>query len=154
MELDPMGVATPSTTSARSTAVASEAPATEPLSVAARTAGLGFLGTAAILAGAVMGGQSFETHLAGAWFFGMPGGLFGSFGTANSLPTVASLALVFGGLILLTRVWMGFLRYLRDNPGFPVKRVVFVVSSGRCRFSSLPRCSAGTSTPTPPRAKW
>jgi alpha-1,6-mannosyltransferase len=93
---------------------------------AARTACLGFVGTAAILIGAVMGGQSFETHLAGAWYFGMPGGLFGSFGTGDSLPPVASLALVFGGLILLTRVWLGFLRHLRDHPGFPVRRVVLV----------------------------
>ena len=93
----------------------------------ARTALLGLVGTSAILVGAVLGGQSFETHLAGAWFFGMPGGPFGSFGTSNSLPTMASLALVFGGLILVTRVWLGFLRSLRDNPGFPVKRVVLVV---------------------------
>jgi len=42
-----------------------------------------------------MGGQSFDTHLAGAWFFGMPGGLFGSFGTDQALPPVVSLALVF-----------------------------------------------------------
>ena len=44
----------------------------------ARTALLGFFGSAAIVTGAVMGGQSFDTHLPGAWYFGMPGGLFGS----------------------------------------------------------------------------
>ncbi len=94
----------------------------------ARTAILGSVGTAAIVVGAVLGGQSFETHLSGAWFFGMPGGLFGSVGTNETLPPVAALALVFGGLILLTRVWIGFLRYLRRNEGFPVKRVVLVVT--------------------------
>jgi alpha-1,6-mannosyltransferase len=94
----------------------------------ARTAFLGFVGTAAIVVGAVFGGPSFETHLSGAWFFGMPGGLFGSVGTSEVLPPIASLALVFGGLILLTRVWLGFLRYLKDNKGFPVKRVVLVVA--------------------------
>jgi hypothetical protein len=126
MELDPPGATTTTpTTSDRSSPGAATAQQGARLSVA-RTACLGFVGTAAILVGAVMGGQSFETHLAGAWYFGMPGGLFGSFGTNNSLPPIASLALVFGGLILLTRVWLGFLRYLRDNPGFPVKRVVFV----------------------------
>ena len=40
---------------------------------------------------------------------------------------MASLALVFGGLILLTRVWLGLLRHLNRHPGFPVKRVVLVV---------------------------
>ena len=92
-----------------------------------RTALLGFVGTAAVVVGSLMGGQSFETHLPGAWFFGMPGGPFGGIGTNASLPTISSLALVFGGLILLTRVWMGLLRYLREHEGFPVRRVVLVV---------------------------
>ncbi len=92
-----------------------------------RTALLGALGTAAIVVGALLGGQSFETHLPGAWFFGMPGGPLGWLGTSDTLPPVASLALVFGGLILLTRVWLGFLRYLKANQGFPVRRVVLVV---------------------------
>jgi alpha-1,6-mannosyltransferase len=93
-----------------------------------RTALLGLVGSSAIVVGAVFGGPSFETHLAGAWFFGMPGGPFGSFGSGDSLPTVVSLALVFGGLILLSRVWFGFLRHLNENRGFPVKRVVLVVA--------------------------
>src|SRR5271155_2916215 len=86
-----------------------------------RTALLGLAGSAAIATGAVLGGQSFETHLPGAWFFGMPGGLGGSFGSNSGLPTIASLAFVFGGLILLTRVWLGFLRHLNGHHGFPVK---------------------------------
>jgi alpha-1,6-mannosyltransferase len=94
----------------------------------ARTAVLGLLGSSAIVVGAVLGGQSFETHLPGAWFFGMPGGPFGSFGSDSSLPSIASLALVFGGLILLSRVWFGFLRHLNRHNGVPVKRVVLVVT--------------------------
>ena len=35
---------------------------------------------------------------------------------------------MFGGLILLTRVWFGFLRHLNGHHGFPVKRVVLVVT--------------------------
>ena len=93
-----------------------------------RTALLGLLGSTAVVVGAVFGGQSFETHLAGAWYFGMPGGPLGSLGSGSSLPTIASLVLVFGGLILLSRVWFGFLRHLKANPGFPVKRVVLVVA--------------------------
>ena len=92
-----------------------------------RTAVLGAIGTAGIVVGSLLGGQSFETHLPGAWFFGMPGGALGWMGTNSTLPPVISLALVFGGLILLTRVWLGFLRVLKANEGFPVKRVVLVV---------------------------
>jgi hypothetical protein len=92
-----------------------------------RTALLGAIATTAIVAGSLLGGQSFETHQSGAWFFGMPGGLLGSVGTNESAPPVASLALVFGGVILLTRVWLGLLRLLSRHPGFPIKRVVFVI---------------------------
>jgi hypothetical protein len=92
-----------------------------------RTATIGAIGTAAIVVGSLLGGQSFETHLPGAWFFGMPGGVLGGVGTSDTLPPVAALALVFGGLILLTRVWLGLLRMLKANQGFPVKRVVLVV---------------------------
>ena len=128
-----MELAPPSTNVMTDTTVAAPAPgrprsSQSQLPSMTRTAVLGFVGTAAVLAGAVLGGQSFETHLPGAWFFGMPGGLFGSLGTSSSLPTIASLALVFGGLILLTRVWLGFLRHLRDHPGFPVRRVVLVIA--------------------------
>jgi hypothetical protein len=94
----------------------------------ARTTVLGTVGTTAIVVGALLGGPSFVSHLPGAWFFGMPGGPLGGLSTGDTLPPVAALALVFGGLILLTRVWLGFLRYLKDNEGFPVKRVVLVVA--------------------------
>ena len=118
-----------------------------------RTALLGLVGTSAIVVGAVLGGQSFETHLPGAWFFGMPGGPAGSLGSNSGLPTIASLALVFGGLILLTRVWLGFLRHLNGHHGFPVKRVVLVVAIWAVPLLLRRRSSAGTSTPTPRRAK-
>jgi alpha-1,6-mannosyltransferase len=109
--------------SARADATSSELPPVR----FTRTAILGAIGTSAIVVGAVLGGPSFETHQPGAWFFGVPGGLFGSAGTSSTLPPIASLALIFGGLIVLTRVWLGLLRLLSRHPGFPVKRVVLVV---------------------------
>jgi hypothetical protein len=92
-----------------------------------RSALLGALATAAIVLGTLMGGKSFETHQAGSWFFGMPGAPFGSIGSDSSMPPIASLALIFGGLILLTRVWIGLLRVLNRNHEVPVRRIVFVV---------------------------
>jgi alpha-1,6-mannosyltransferase len=127
MELATPSTATPSTTLPETAETETPSQPALRLSVA-RTAGLGLVGTTAIVAGSVLGGQSFETHLPGAWFFGMPGGLFGSLGTNDALPPVAALALVFGGLILLTRVWLGFLRHLNRHNGFPIKRVVLVVT--------------------------
>jgi hypothetical protein len=128
----PMELVSPSATTTDTTppqGVNPDAPGqeTRQLSIV-RTALLGLLGSSAIVVGAVLGGQTFETHLAGAWFFGMPGGPFGSFGSSSSVPPIASLALVFGGLILLSRVWFGFLRHLNSHHGFPVKRVVLVIT--------------------------
>jgi alpha-1,6-mannosyltransferase len=88
---------------------------------------LGLAGSTLIVVGALLGGSSFETHLPGAWFFGMQGGHLGSLGSDSTLPTVVSLILVFGGLILLTRVWLGLLRQLSAHRGVPVKRIVGVV---------------------------
>ncbi len=104
-----------------------DVPVSGPALPLARTAVLGALGTTAIAVGAVLGGSSFETHLPGAWFFGVPGAPFGGAGSASTLPPAASLALVFGGLILLTRVWLGLLRALGRRPGFPLKKVVLIV---------------------------
>jgi alpha-1,6-mannosyltransferase len=93
----------------------------------APTALLGLLATSAVVVGALFGGSAYETHLAGAWFFGMPGGLFGSIGASSAHPPVAAIAAVYGGMILLTRVWLGLLRQLGRQAGVPVRRVVVVV---------------------------
>jgi hypothetical protein len=92
-----------------------------------RSAVLGLLATLSITFGAVVGGSTYETHLPGAWFFGMPGGLFGSEGSYSTSPPIIAAILVFAGLILLTRVWIGLLRQLFAHRGFPVKRIVVVV---------------------------
>src|ERR1039458_7469267 len=92
------------------------------------TAVLGFAATLAIVLGALLGGSSFETHLPGAWFFGMPGGLFGSIGSNNAHPPIYAVVAVYGGMILLTRVWFGLLRHLSAQRGFPVKKVVLIVA--------------------------
>src|ERR1700677_4228998 len=84
-----------------------------------KTALLGFVGSLLIGLGAILGGPSYETHLPGAWFFGMPGGFLGSIGSSSQYPPIIAMIAVFGGLILLTRVWLGLLRQLKGNPGFP-----------------------------------
>ena len=91
------------------------------------TAVLGFVATLAVVTGALLGGSAYETHLPGAWFFGMPGGLLGSIGSDSTHPPVYAVAAVYGGMILLTRVWIGLLRQLSAHRGVPVKRVVVVV---------------------------
>jgi len=91
------------------------------------TAVLGFVATLSIVIGALLGGSSFETYLPGAWFFGMPGGLLGSIGSSAAHPPIYADIAVYGGLILLIRVWLGILRQVSARPGAPVTRVVLVV---------------------------
>jgi alpha-1,6-mannosyltransferase len=91
------------------------------------TAVLGFVATLSIVAGALLGGSAYETHLAGAWFFGMPNGLLGSIGSNDVHPPIYAVIAVYGGMILLVRIWLGLLRHLSAHPGFPVKKVVLVV---------------------------
>jgi hypothetical protein len=93
-----------------------------------RTMLLGFLATLVTALGALYGGKAFETHLPGAWFFGMQGGKLGSIGSDSGQPPLLAVFAVYGGLILLTRVWLGLLRHLRHHHGFPVKKVVVVVA--------------------------
>src|ERR1039458_5005230 len=64
------------------------------------TAALGLVATLTITFGALLGGSSFETHLPGAWFFGMPGGPFGSLGSSSANPPIYAVIPVYGGLIL------------------------------------------------------
>ncbi|HEY2213508.1 MAG TPA: polyprenol phosphomannose-dependent alpha 1,6 mannosyltransferase MptB, partial [Acidimicrobiales bacterium] len=89
---------------------------------------LGLMGTLAVVIGALLGGRNYETHLPGAWFFGMPGGFLGSIGSNNVYPPALAVICVFGGLILLTRVWLSLMRQLKAHPGFPVRKVVLVVA--------------------------
>ena len=91
------------------------------------TAVLGFVATSAVVLGALLGGSPYETHLAGAWFFGMPGGPFGSIGSDLVRPPVYAIIAVYGGMILLVRVWIGLLRHLASHHGVPVRKVVLVV---------------------------
>src|ERR1039458_8064165 len=90
------------------------------------TAVLGFAATLAIVAGALLGGSAYETHLPGAWFFGMPGGPLGSINSGGANPPVYAIAAVYGGMILLIRVWLGLLRQLARHRAVPVKRVVVI----------------------------
>ena len=103
----------------------------------------------------LLGGSAYETHLAGAWFFGMPGGLFGSIGSSLVHPPIYAVIAVYGGMILLVRVWIGLLRHLSSHRGVPVRKVV--ARGGHLGLAAPVwrlRCSAGTSTATPDKGRW
>lgn len=78
----------------------------------------GFGGIVALCAGAVLAGSPFDTHLPGAWFFGM----------GHLSPRVRDLGKVgvFGGAAAFLFAWYRLIAYLRRNPAVPVRTVLVV----------------------------
>jgi len=91
-----------------------------------RPAILGFIAISAITAGVAQGQSPFTLKAPGAWFFGVPTA------TATGRPPHASpglffgLVAVYGGLVLLMRVWYGLIRTLSQRPGVPVRKIMAV----------------------------
>lgn len=89
-----------------------------------RPALMGFVGLAAIAAGASQPDSPFALKLPGSWFFGVPAA------TAHQ-PSTSGLFLglvaVYGGLLLLMRAWFSMTRTLATVPGVPVRALVAVL---------------------------
>lgn len=87
-----------------------------------RPAVLGFLALVSISAGVSQQRSPFALKLPGAWFFGVP-----SAGTTpSSHGELLGLVAVYGGLVLLMRVWYGVMRTVSQVPGIPVRKLVAV----------------------------
>lgn len=93
-------------------------------SLLVRPAILGFIAITAIVAGVSQPDSPFVLKQAGAWFFGIPA-------SPNAAPSKAGLFLglvaVYGGLVLLMRVWWTMARTLMQVPGVPVRKVALVL---------------------------
>ncbi|HLJ09091.1 MAG TPA: polyprenol phosphomannose-dependent alpha 1,6 mannosyltransferase MptB, partial [Acidimicrobiia bacterium] len=87
-----------------------------------RPAVLGFVALVAISAGVSQQRSPFVLKLPGAWFFGTPA----TGTTASPHGELLGLAAVYGGLVLLMRVWWGLIRTVTQVPGVPVRKLVAV----------------------------
>ncbi len=87
-----------------------------------RPALLGFVALCAITVGASLPSSPFKLEMAGTWFFGEPppGGSSESF-------MLFGLVAVYGGLVLLIRVWYGLLKALARRPGVPVRYLGWIL---------------------------
>jgi alpha-1,6-mannosyltransferase len=81
-----------------------------------RPALLGFLALCAIAVGASVPSSPFKLEMAGTWFFGEP-----AYNTTSQSFMLFGLVAVYGGLVLLARVWYGLLKALSRRPGVPVR---------------------------------
>ena len=93
----------------------------EPRGLVLRPALLGFAAMVAIAVGASLPSSPFKLELPGVWFFGVPSTAAGS-----QWGVYFTLAAVYGGLLLLMRVWWGMIRLYHRCPGVSVKRMMWV----------------------------
>jgi hypothetical protein len=87
-----------------------------------RPAILGFLALVAIAGGASLPSSPFKLEMAGTWFFGEPSG-----NTASSHDLLLGLVAVYGGLVLLSRVWYGLIKALSRRPGVPMRYLGWIL---------------------------
>ncbi len=96
-------------------------PGIQPRGLVLRPALLGFAAMLAIAIGASLPSSPFKLEMPGVWFFGVP-----STDGASTWAVYFSLAAVYGGLLLLMRVWWGMTRLYARCPGVPVKNMMWV----------------------------
>jgi hypothetical protein len=94
---------------------------TQPRGLILRPALLGFAAMMAIAVGASLPSSPFKLEMPGVWFFGVP-----STNGASTWGVYFSLAAVYGGLLLLMRVWWGMTRLYARCPGVAIKKMMWV----------------------------
>jgi alpha-1,6-mannosyltransferase len=95
--------------------------------VLVRPAILGFIAIVAITIGVAQGQSPFTLKAPGAWFFGVPTTTTSGHSHAST-GLFFGLVAVYGGLVLLMRVWYGLIRTLSQRPGVPVRKLMAVVA--------------------------
>lgn len=87
-----------------------------------RPALLGFLALVSIAVGASLPSSPFKLDMAGTWFFGEPAP-----NTTSQSFMLFGLVAVYGGLVLLMRVWYGMMKALYRRPGVPVRYLTWIL---------------------------
>jgi alpha-1,6-mannosyltransferase len=92
-----------------------------PRGLVLRPALLGFVALVAVAVGASLPSSPFKLEMPHTWFFGVP-----AQGGASHWGVYFSLAAVYGGLLLLMRVWWGMTRLYARSPGVPTSQLWWV----------------------------
>lgn len=89
-----------------------------------RPAVLGCLAITAITLGSLQERSPFKLGQPGAWFFGVPTAT----GQGTTHEELVGLVAVYGGLVLLMRVWYGLIRTTDQLRGVPVRKLAAVLA--------------------------
>jgi alpha-1,6-mannosyltransferase len=87
-----------------------------------RPALLGFLALVSVVVGASLPSSPFKLEMSGTWFFGEPAS-----GGATQSFMLFGLVAVYGGLVLLMRVWYGLMKALARRPGVPISHLTWIL---------------------------
>jgi hypothetical protein len=93
-----------------------------------RPAIVGFLALVAIATGGSLSNSPFKLEMPGTWLFGVPTSNTAATDPGNQTLLMLGLLLVYGGLVLLLRVWIQMGKALRQRPGVPVKYLVLILA--------------------------
>jgi alpha-1,6-mannosyltransferase len=85
---------------------------------------LGFAAMVAIVGGASFTNSPFKFNLTSTWFFGEPSA--SATGTPSITKYILSVVLVYGGLLLLMRVWLRLSEVMKLHVGAPLKKLWWI----------------------------
>ena len=85
---------------------------------------LGFAALTSIVAGASFTNSPFKFNLTNTWFFGEPAA--NASGTSSLTKYIFSVVLVYGGLLLLMRVWLRLAEVMKLHAGVALKKLWWI----------------------------
>lgn len=85
---------------------------------------LGFVALTAILAGSSFTNSPFKFNFTGTWYFGEPAA--NAAGVPSVTRYILSVVLVYGGLLLLMRVWLRLAEVMKNHLGAPLKKLWWI----------------------------
>jgi hypothetical protein len=88
-----------------------------------RPALVGFVALISVAVGVSIDSSPFKLEMPGTWFFGVPS----QSGAVSTAYLLFGLVAVYGGLVLLMRVWYGMTRALTRRPGTPLKHLWLIL---------------------------
>jgi len=94
-----------------------------------RPAVLGVLALLAIAVGSSFTNSPFKLDLPHTWFFGVQTKPVSAFAPTNSSTMLLGITLVYGGLVLLVRVWIRLANIALRHPGAPITRLGWVLAA-------------------------
>jgi alpha-1,6-mannosyltransferase len=86
---------------------------------------LGFVALTSILAGASFTNSPFKLDMTSTWFFGEPSA--SQAGTPSTAKYIVSVVLVYGGLLLLMRVWLRLSEVMKLHAGVQIKKLWWIL---------------------------